>query len=51
MKPYERKVERTKKKDAKKRLQTGEWSVPEKVQEPVYEYVPKIPRFDWSEEA
>jgi hypothetical protein len=48
MKPYERKVEKAKKKDAKKRLQTGEWSVPEKEK---MEPVPKIPWFDWSEEA
>ena len=51
MKSYERKVEKAKKKDAKKRLQTGEWSVPAKVPEPVYEPIPKIPWFDWSEEA
>ena len=50
MKSYERKVERAKKKEVKKRIQTGEWSVPEKVKE-TQEPVPKIPWFDWSEEA
>jgi len=51
MKPQERKMERAKKKDVKKRLQTGEWSIQEKEKEPLEEIIPKIPRFDWSEEA
>ena len=49
MKPV-RKTEKAKKKDVKKRLQTGEWTIPEKVKEPM-EPVAKIERFNWADEA
>jgi hypothetical protein len=51
MKSYERKREKDKKKEAKKRLQTGEWSVPDKIKSEEFEVVPKIPRFNWADEA
>ncbi len=47
-----RKTEKEKKKEMKKRLQTGEWTLPEKLTEATKaEPIPKPVRFNWADEV
>jgi len=49
MKKVERIEKKEKKKDMKKRVQSGEWSHPAPGEK--QEIIPKIPRFNWADEV
>jgi hypothetical protein len=48
MKKFERAEKKEKKKDVKKRLQSGEWTQPDPTKKTD---IPKIERFNWADEV